>query len=728
MAARAPTGRIRRKPPKKAASTRVLRGLAVLTLLAAVAVGGGLIWLWPRCSGASCPSVVALREYTPPQASRVLDRDGRVLAHLAPERRIVIPLERIPAKVAGAFLAVEDKRFFEHEGVDYRRAMGALVRDIQTMSFRQGFSTITMQLARNVFPEHLTREKTLKRKAWEIVLARQIEKEFAKDEILEMYLNQIYLGNGLYGVEAAAHGYFGKPAVELDESEAALLAAIPKAPSTYDPRRNVAAAVRRRNLVLLQMADAGLISPIEAQDARSEPLGLTPPQEARGAAPYVVAAVRRELRERFGPEADNAGYIIRTAVDRDLQRTAETALREQLASIEDDELGNFRGASCSDGEIADARRCLQGLFVAMDATNGDILALVGGRDYASSQFDRVYQARRQPGSAFKPILYATAISAGIPISTQLVGPGSTDFEGGYQPADHVADSLSLDLREALRLSSNRASVALGERVGVQPVIQTARSLGITTRIEPYPSTFLGAAAVMPLQLVAAFTAFANEGIRSAPRLILRVEDADGEVLYQAPVAQKLAFTPEAAFLTTSLMREVVDHGTGYPARAAGLRYEVPAAGKTGTTNESTDAWFVGVTPDIAAGVWIGFDQPRTIFSGADGSKLAAPLWGRILGKYYASRPTPAEWAPPANVVSATIDRASGMLATAGCGPADIRDEWFIVGTEPVEYCPLHPEPGIGGWFSRRVRDLGELFGGERDTATFVPRQRPGIRR
>jgi membrane peptidoglycan carboxypeptidase len=561
------------------------------------------------------------------------------------------------------------------------------------------------------------------------MLARQIEKSFAKDEILEMYLNQIYLGNGLYGVEAAARGYFGKPAAELDEAEAAMLAAIPKAPTTYDPRRNEAAAIRRRNLVLLEMADAGLISAVEAQDARSEPLGLAPPQEARGAAPYVVAAVRQELRERFGPEADNAGYVVHTAVDRDLQRSAEQALRDQLAAVERDEIGNFRGPTCSTGEVKDARACLQGLFVAMDATTGDILALVGGRDYGLSQFDRVYQARRQPGSAFKPILYATAISEGIPITTELVGPGSSDFEGGYQPADHVADSISLDLREALRLSSNRAAVALGERVGVQNVIQTARTLGITTEIEPYPSTFLGAAAVMPLQLVAAFTAFANQGIRSEPRLILRVDDVEGRTVYEAPLTQKLALTPEAAFLTTSLMRDVVDHGTGYPARAAGLSYDVPAAGKTGTTNESTDTWFVGVTPEIAAGVWIGFDQPRRIFSGADGSKLAAPVWGKILGEYYAKHAVPAEWAPPPNVVSATIDRATGMLATASCPPQDQRTEWFIVGTEPVEYCPLHPEPGMGGWLRRRLRDIGEMFGGEPDTVQPpAPRGRPAIRR
>ena len=707
----APSRPPRKKKKKSSRSGRVtaLRVLTVGFLVALVVSTAGVLYLWPRCTGSECPSVSALREYTPPQASRVLDRDGRVLAHLSPERRIIIPLERIPAHVAGAFLAVEDRRFFQHQGVDYRRAAGALVRDLQTMSFQQGFSTITMQLARNVFPEHLTREKTLRRKTWEIVLARDIEREFSKDEILEMYLNQIYLGNGLYGVEAAANGYFGKSTSQLTTMEAALLAAIPKAPSTYDPRRNVAAAVRRRNLVLGEMAEAGIIGEREAADARAAPLGLAAPQEARGAAPYVVAAVRAELLERFGPEAQTAGYRVHTAVDLEMQRSAEVALREQLAAVEADRLGNFRGVSCSDGEVADARDCLQGLFVAMDASTGDVLALVGGRDFALSQFDRVHHASRQPGSAFKPVLYASALASGLPITTQLGGPGTDDYEGGYQPADHVADSLSLDMRDALRLSSNRAAVALGERVGVQQVIATARAMGITSDIEPYPSTFLGAAAVTPLELVAAYTAFASYGVRVAPRLILRVEDADGRVVYDAPVDRRAALSPEVAYLTTDLMREVVDRGTGASARSAGLSYDVPAAGKTGTTNEATDAWFVGVTPDIAAGVWIGFDQPRRIMAGAGGGNLAAPVWGRVLGEYYSTHAVPPAWTPPPNVVTVAVDRVSGGRATGGCPLHDVHTELFIVGTEPAFYCHLHPERGLDRWIERRMRDLRDIF-------------------
>jgi penicillin-binding protein 1A len=708
----------RRASPQLPRRRRSILRVGLWTLLVSVlAAGAGLAWLWPRCSGAECPSVEALRDYSPPQASRVFDRSGELLAHLAPERRIVVPLERIPAHVSGAFLAVEDRRFFEHAGVDYTRAAGALLHDIRVGSFEQGFSTLTMQLARNVFPEHLTRAKTLRRKLWEIVLAREIEREFSKDQILEMYLNQIYLGEGLYGVEAAAQGYFGKRATELKPEEAAMLAALPKAPTTYSPRRNPERALERRNLVLRLMADAGLVSTAEAERLRRQPLDLVPPPEAKGAAPYAVAAVRRELRERFGPEAETAGLRVFTSIDRDMQRSAQEALRRQLAAIEAGELGRFRGPACSTGEVAKPQECLQGLFVALDVTTGDVLALVGGRDFALSQFDRATQARRQAGSAFKPILYAAALGAGIPITTPLVGPEAADLEGGYRPADHVADTASLNLRDALRLSSNRAAVALGERVGVANVVRTAHNLGLTTPIQEYPSTFLGAADVIPIELVAAYTAFANNGFVVGPRLIRRVEDAGGRLLWEEPIRRQQVLSPEVAFLTTSLMQEVVNRGTGFRVRTAGLPYSVPAAGKTGTTNDAADAWFVGVTPDVAAGVWIGFDQPRRIMAGAEGGKLSAPVWGEVLADFYRKHPTPPSWIPPMDLVQATVDRTTGYLATSSCPEGSVVEEWFIPGTEPHEYCPIHAEPGVGGWLRRRLRSIGDFLGGgePRDT-------------
>ena len=703
--------RSRRSPrarrPRTPWSVRLLKLLLVLLLLGAAGGVAGAVWLWPRCEGDACPSVEALRSYAPPQASRVFDARGRVVAHLAPERRIVIPLERVPGRVAGAFLAVEDKRFFRHAGVDYRRVAGAMLRNLQSGGFAEGFSTVTMQLARNVFPEHLSRAKTLRRKAWEVVLARRIERAFSKDEILEMYLNQIYLGEGLYGVEAAAHGYFGKSTRELNPAEAAMLAALPKAPSAYNPRRNPAAAVRRRNLVLALMAEGGVIEVAEAERWSAEPLRLVPPLEAQGEAPYFVAAVRRELRQRFGAEADNAGLRVYTGLDVELQDAAEAELRRQIEAVEAGQFGRYRAEACG-GAGAAGRACLQGLFVALDARTGDVRALVGGRDYALSQFDRVTQAKRQAGSAFKPFVYAAGLARGVPIPTVLVGPGAPDFEGGYLPADHVADSAGIDLREGLRASSNRAAVALGERVGVGEVVRTAQALGLSTPIPAYPSTFLGAADVVPLELVAAYSAFANQGVLVRPRLVQRVENARGEVLWQQPVEARAVLSPEVAFLTNTLLRDVVDRGTGYAVRREGLPHAVPALGKTGTTNEAADVWFVGATPELVAGVWLGFDRPKRILHGASGGSLAAPVWGRVLGRYYRERPAPADWAAPPGVVSVMVDAQTGQLATGACPPEQVRAEWYLTGTEPVEQCALHHE-GVEGWFRRALRGLGDIF-------------------
>jgi penicillin-binding protein 1A len=696
----------KRRPPRRG---RGGLGLKLLGLVLLIASAAAAAYLWPRCSGAACPNVQALRDYTPPQASRVFDGRGQLVTHLAPERRIVIPLERIPPHVAGAFLAVEDRRFFEHAGIDYRRVVGAAVRDLQTMSFEQGFSTITMQLARNVFPEQLTRAKTVRRKVWEIVIARQMEREFGKHEILEMYLNQIYLGDGLYGVEAAAQGYFGKTTAQLDPVEAAMLAALPKAPSHYNPRSQPVAAVRRRNLVLSLMADARVISSAEAAVAAGQPIALAPPTGVRGEAPYFIAAIRRELRQRFGEGAETSGLRVFTALDREMNRAAAKALNDQLAAVERGQLGRFAGPNCSSGEVEDSSACLQGMFVALDNRTGDVLALVGGRDFNVSQFDRATQARRQAGSAFKPFLFATALGAGIPITTPLLGPGAADYEGGYRPADHVSDDSPVDMREAMRLSSNRAAVVLGERVGVGSVVRTARSMGLTTPMQEYPSTLLGAAEVVPIELVAAFTAFANQGILVTPRLIQRVEDSNGRVIWEAPLRRQQVLAPEVAFLTTSLMQDVVDRGTGSRVRSVGLPGNIPAAGKTGTTNDAADAWFVGFTPDVSAGVWVGFDRRQRITVGGGGGSIAAPVWGRVMADYYRSRPAPPPWAVPMDLVSARVDRESGQLATSSCPDEHVVVEWFLIGTQPREYCRLHPEPGIDGWIRRGIRGLGDIF-------------------
>lgn len=410
------------------------------------------------------------------------------------------------------------------------------------------------------------------------------------------------------------------------------------------------------------------------------------------------------------------GLRVYTTLDPRMQATAERELKAQIRGVEAGKFGRFRQRACPAGAKGEGANCLQGLFVAMDARTGDVLALVGGRDFAQSQFDRVTQAKRQAGSAFKPFLYATAIARGIPTSTPLVGPGAQQdtFYSVYNPRDAVSDTLTLDLHDGLRLSSNRAAVELGERVGVANVVRTAHDLGLTTPIEEYPSTFLGAADVIPLEMVAAYSPFATGGTLVRPRMIVRVEDARGRVVWSAPVRRRSVLPSGVAFLTTRLMEEVVDRGTGSGVRAAGLPYTIPAAGKTGTTNDAADVWFVGVTPDVVAGVWLGFDRPQRILSGASGGGLAAPVWGRVIADHYTRHPAPARWSPPLDVVPVEIDRQSGKLATESCPGEQVASDYFLVGTEPTESCPIHPDNGFEGWMQRMARGLGDWLGGGRD--------------
>ena len=642
------------------------------------------------------PPVDSLRDYRPPQASLVFDREGKLLARLAPEERIVVPLGAMSPLLVGAFLAVEDTRFYQHAGIDWRRVAGAFWRDVRTMSVREGSSTITMQLARNVFPDRLTRARTLRRKIAEMLVARRIERAFSKQQILEMYLNQIYLANGYYGVEAAARGYFGKSASELTAPQAALLAALPKAPATYDPRRAPEQAVKRRDLVLSQMTRANLITPKDEIAARHTRLRLVPPEQ-EGGAPWFVAEVRRELRQMFGSDAEIMGLRVRTPLDPGLQRAAERELIRQIQAAEAGKLGKLLIKRCG----PDHDQCLEGMFVALDAHTGDVIALVGGRDYQQSQFDRATQARRQPGSTFKPFVWAAALESGIPASALLdtsVAPGDYAPADGQTPTDHP-----LTLRQALRISSNRAAVALGQKVGVQPVIDVARACGIEDPIPPWPSSFLGAAEVTPLALVAAFAPFANGGERVQPRFLEEVKSATGEVLFTETVEAWRAVPPEVSFLMATLLSDVIERGTGMAARAP-LPAGLPAIGKTGTTNGAQDVWFVGGTPEIVAGVWLGFDRPRPLGPAATGGRLAAPVWGRAVAGWQIGRALPPVWQPPEGIEQHDVDVRTGGLANGGCPSEQVEREWFAQGTVPPE-CPAH-RGGISGFLERT---LGRIF-------------------
>lgn len=661
-------------------------------------------------SGPGCPSVADLRGYRPPQATRVLAMDGSLVADLSPQRRVVLGLKDIPPVLREGMIAVEDRRFWEHSGVDGRSVLRAVVANVASLSIREGFSTITMQLSRTIFPERLPMANKVGRKACEVYLAGQIEGDFTKREILERYLNQIYLGSGLYGVEAAARGYFDKPAEELEAGEAAMLIALVKSPEGYNPRKNPVRAVQRRNIVLEVMARGGVIDRETAEDAKRRPLRLAPPLEASSAAPYFVAAVRSALRDRFGTDADVRGLRVYTGLDPVLQKLSAEALAEQIGRIEEGRYGRYSHPT-GDADAEPDAPVLQGMVVIMDPTTGAIRALVGGRDFARSQFDRALQARRQPGSAFKPVVYAAALESGLPATARLeTSPIQVDAAGSatWSPDDHVADTVeTLSVRNALALSSNHAAVRVGRWVGEDRVARMGRRLGLSTPIPSYPSIHLGSAEVIPAELVAAFAAFGNGGYLVEPSLILRVEDDDGRVLWEARPPRRQVLDSGVAFLTLTLLEEVVNGGTGSVIRDAG--FWLPAAGKTGTTNDNKDVWFVGMTPDLVAGVWLGFDRPRQILPGASGGRLAAPVWADIMNTAYVTRPAPAPWSPPANVVSAQVDERTGYLATGECPPEDVRIEYFLIGTEPEMYCPLHPESGAERFMDNLWQRIRKIF-------------------
>ncbi|HEV3051800.1 MAG TPA: PBP1A family penicillin-binding protein, partial [Longimicrobium sp.] len=588
---------------------KIVIGLAALSL--ASCGTGGVVAAWTRACAGTCPTAESIESFAPRQASLVLDARGGVLGQFYRERRTVIDIDSLPAHVPMAFVAIEDRRFFEHEGVDPVRILAAIRDNIIKGWGGPGGSTISMQLARNLFPQQLPASETsVRRKVAEIKLAMQMERRFDKRKILELYLNHIYLGSGAYGVEAAARSYFGKPARQLTYLEAATLAGLPQAPSAYDPRRHPERAERRRNVVLEAMAREHVITREQAEEGKRTPLALSPPGGALGA-PYFVEAVRRELEARFGELLYTGGLRIHTAVDPVLQRTAEQGLEEHLRRIERGEFGGFRGPSYQQftaglrpGQAVTHTPYLQGIVVALDPATGLVRAMVGGRDFRQSQFNRATQALRQPGSAFKPFVYAAALEHGrSPSSGISDGPLSISVGSEVWSPKNYDGTYGgwTSLRSALRNSRNLATIRLGRETGIENVRDLVARTGISTRVPGYPSSYIGAGAVYPLDMMAAYASFANGGWRVEPRLVARVENHRGELLWAPSPPPQRAVEPGIAWIMTDMLREVVDRGTGYLARdpsVGALPYEVPAAGKTGTTNDATDVWFVGYTPDL----------------------------------------------------------------------------------------------------------------------------------
>ncbi|MEP6990645.1 MAG: PBP1A family penicillin-binding protein [bacterium] len=620
-----------------------------------------------------------------PQSSLVFARDGAYIGEIGRESRTSVSIRTLPRYVGQAFVAVEDQRFYQHDGVDLIGVAGAIKGKLLegiTGAHRGGASTITQQLVGNMHPDQVDRrDMSAMRKYHEQQAAREMERHYSKEQILEAYINQINFGHGWYGVESASRHYFGKSASRLTLAEAATIAALPKSPVNYDPARFPDRARGRRDLILGLMAEQGFVTSADAERARAEPVWTAPFAGAAAPAPYFIDAVR-QAADRAGINVAAGGFRVYTTVDPALQRAAVTALAEGTANVEHRK--DFHHASWDAAKgLGDL---LEGAVVAMEPSTGDVKALVGGRDYAMAPFNRATRALRQPGSSFKPFVYAKALEDSMSAATivpdtalAIPMPDGSIYSPGNSDDRYLGP---ITLREALVHSRNPVAVQLALRIGLDSMVEMARRVGISTPIAPVPASALGASVVRPLDYVAAYTVWANLGSTVEPRIIVRIEDAAGRVVYQkAPAVPHQVMDPRVAFIIRDMMRDAAERGTGAPSRK-GVPSSVAIAGKTGTTNDNVDVWFMGMTPDLVAGVWLGFDRPKTITRGGAGGTLAAPIWGAMMAKYYASRPAPAQWTPPVGLVSAEIDRATGQLAD-GTTPVERRYlEYFVPGTEP----------------------------------------------
>ena len=615
-----------------------------------------------------------------PQSSVVLARDGSVIGEFGKQVRTSIAIASLPRYVGQAFVAVEDQRFYQHDGVDLV-GVAAAVKDA-VMGNARGASTITQQLVGNMHPDLIDRrDASIGRKLREQSAARDMERRYNKAQILEAYLNTIHFGHGWYGIDAAARHYFGKSASRVTLAEAATLAAMPKGPALYDPVRYPDRVKQRRNVVLALMAEQKYITAAEKSAAQAQTLVTT--RESVDQSFNYMVNVARVQAERGGVNVREGGYRVFTTLDPVLQRAAATALREIVNGAE----SGPRRKPKKGAAPAPAMGTLQGALVMLSPATGEVLALVGGKDFASSSFDRVIDGRRQPGSSFKPFVYGTALLQGIPPNTieQDTALHILQQNGQVYSPDNADGKFlgPLTMREALVQSRNPVAVQLGMQVTIDSIAALAHRMGLEATIQPYPSSAIGTASVRPLDMASAYGAIANGGAAVKPRFISRVEDRSGHTVWSPKIpAPQYALDNRVAFVLRDMMRDVVERGTATAVRKY-VPARIPVAGKTGTTNSSTDVWFVGMTPELVGAVWVGYDTPKAINGGqAAGGTIAAPIFGRAVQAYYAGNRATLPWAPPPGVLSMELDRDTGLPPTATTAVEKRYTEWFVLGTEP----------------------------------------------
>lgn len=618
------------------------------------------------------PRLTTLKDYQPYIVSEVYSDDDVLLGEFFLERRIVLPLAQMPRLLIRGFVAAEDARFFEHRGIDYWRILAAAFRNIEALDIVQGGSTITQQIAKSFF---LTPERSFSRKVKEAILAQRIERYLTKNEILYLYLNQIYLGEGAYGVGAAAKTYFGKNVKNLTLAECAILAGLPPAPNALSPLRNPKKARERQIYVLHRMVERKMITPEQAKKAMDEEIRLRPKApKGYNEAPYAVEQVRLYVEEKYGKEKlYKGGLKIYTTINARLQQAAQKAVVKGLEEFE------------ARGGKGKGRDQVQGALVALDPQSGYILAMVGGRDFSASQFNRATQARRQAGSAFKPIVYAAALDKGFTPATIIVDepfsyidvPGKEPWE----PQNFDREFWGpITFRKALTFSRNVVTVKIAQSIGLDYLIEYAKNLGIKSKLEPNLSLALGSANVTLLELTNAFGVFAAQGYRAEPFLITRIVDNDGNILEELEPSAVEIISPQIAYLITSLMQSVIQEGTGQKARELGR----PAAGKTGTTNDTRDAWFLGFVPQrLVAGAWIGYDIEKSLGTHETGAVAALPIWLEFMKEAVAHDPVE-NFSAPDGVVFVKVDAATGEPVGPGQPKsAKVISECFKEGTAPV---------------------------------------------
>jgi penicillin-binding protein 1A len=641
----------------------LFRIITVLTILSTV----GMTWVFYRDLTIELPSVERLAHYVAPAATRVYADDGTLIGEFYLEKRYPLPLPRIPLLIQQAFLAAEDADFYRHWGVNPSAVLRAFMSNWSAGHRTQGGSTITQQVVRSLL---LTREKSYRRKIQEIILAFRLERHLSKSDILSVYLNEIYLGSGAYGVEAAAREYFGKQTEDLSLAETTLLAGLPPAPSRYSPLKSLEQAKIRQRYVLERMVDEHFISYAQAMDAWQEPIKLSPPPPSSyfSLAPYYVEYVRQFLEKRYGGTATyQLGLHVYTTVNLELQRAAEKALRDGIDTL-------CQREHCGEKDVPRP----EGGLIAIDLATGQVKAMIGGYDFRNSQFNRVTQAKRQPGSAFKPLVYAAALDRGYTPATVVVDEPISfrDHNRYWTPHNYENKYFGpTRLREALTFSRNVVTVKVAARLGTKYLTSYIPQLGIRSRLERNLSLALGTSEVTLLELARAYGVFATGGALFDPLFITKITDGQGGELEEFTSKRKQVISSETAYLITSMLKSVVERGTGKGARALGR----PVAGKTGTSNDFQDTWFMGYTPEMLTGVWVGFDEKRPLGDKETGGRVAAPIWVDFMRTAMGDQPV-SDFAPPEGISLVHINPRTGLRASPLGGPSIL--ECFRRGTEP----------------------------------------------